>query len=236
MSNQEQNSQSRAILITTVLLIAGLIGAYFIIPAYQTFIDEAWRVLTSGDDQQITQWIEQFGFWGPLFIIFTMTAQMFLFIVNATLLILVSILAYGPFWGSLLAILSICVASTVGYFIGRALGRQAVHKLIGKKTERKIAGFMDSYGMGAVAIARFSPFLSNDAISFVAGILKMSYWKFMAATLAGITPLIILIAWLSESMERLETGLIWISAISLAAFIGYVVYDKYFKNDDSADS
>jgi uncharacterized membrane protein YdjX (TVP38/TMEM64 family) len=123
------------------------------------------------------------------------------------------------------------VASTVGYFIGRALGRQAVHKLIGEKTERKISRFMDSYGMGAVAIARFSPFLSNDAISFVAGILKMSYWKFMAATLTGITPLIILIAWLSESMERLETGLIWISAVSLAAFIIYVVYDKYFKDD-----
>jgi len=89
--------------------------------------------------------------------------------------------------------------------------------------------------MGAVAIARFSPFLSNDAISFVAGILKMSYWKFMGATLAGITPLIILIAWLSESMDRLETGLIWISAISLAVFIGYIVYDKYFSGDSDTD-
>ena len=235
MTENEQTSQSKVILITTAVLIAGLVGAYFVIPGYQSFIDEAWRILTSGDDEKIAQWVEQFGFWGPVLIIFTMTAQMFLFIVNATLLVLVSILAYGPFWGSLLALLSICVASTVGYFIGRALGRQAVHKLIGEKTERKISGFMDSYGMGAVAIARFSPFLSNDAISFVAGILKMSYWKFMGATLAGITPLIILIAWLSESMDRLETGLIWISAISLAVFIGYIVYDKYFSGDSDTD-
>jgi len=235
LTENEQTSQSKVILITTAVLVAGLVGAYFVIPGYQSFIDEAWRILTSGDDEKIAQWVEQFGFWGPVLIIFTMTAQMFLFIVNATLLVLVSILAYGPFWGSLLALLSICVASTVGYFIGQALGRQAVHKLIGEKTERKISGFMDSYGMGAVAIARFSPFLSNDAISFVAGILKMSYWKFMGATLAGITPLIILIAWLSESMDRLETGLIWISAISLAAFIGYIVYDKYFSGDSDTD-
>ena len=232
-STDGQTSQSRAILITTGLLIAGLVGAYFIIPAYQSFMDEAWRILTSGDDQKITAWIEQFGFWGPLFIIFTMTAQMFLFVINVTLLVLVSILAYGPFWGSLLAVTSICIASTVGYFVGRALGRQAVHKLIGERTEQKISRFMNSYGMGAVAIARFSPFLSNDAISFVAGILKMSYWKFMAATLAGITPLVILIAWLSEDMERLETGLIWISAISLAVFIGYVIYDKYFSDNSN---
>lgn len=230
MSNQEETSQSKAILITTALLIIGLVGAYFIIPGYRSFIDEAYRVLTSGNDEQISQWIEQFGFWGPLFIIFTMIAQMFLFIINVTLLVLVSILAYGPIWGSLLAAISICVASTVGYFIGQALGPHTVHKLIGESTERKIEGFMNDYGIGAVAIARLSPFLSNDAISFVAGILKMSYWKFMGATLAGITPLIILIAWLSESMERLKTGLIWISVVSLAAFIIYVVYDKYFKN------
>ncbi len=231
MSNNQETSQSRAILITTAVLITGLVGTYFVIPGYQAFINEAWRILTSGSDEQISQWIEQFGFWGPIFIGFVMTAQMFLFIINATLLVLVSILAYGAVWGSLIAIASICIASTIGYYIGRALGPHTVHKLIGESTEQKIESFMNDYGMGAVAIARFSPFLSNDAISFVAGILKMSYLKFMGATIAGIIPLVVLIAWLSESMDRLQTGLIWISAISLAAFIGYVVYDKYFGND-----
>lgn len=231
MSAEQQTSQSRLILVSTALIIAGLAGSYFIIPGYQSFIDEAWRILTSGNDQQISQWIEQFGFWGPLFIVLLTIAQMFLLIINITLLVLISILAYGPLWGSLLGISSICIASTIGYFIGQALGRQTIHKLIGENTEQKIENFMKNYGAGAVGIARFSPFLSNDAISFVAGILKMSYWKFMAATLAGITPLVILIAWMSEDMERLKTGLIWISAISLAAFIGYIVYDKYFSDN-----
>lgn len=229
MSHNEETSQSRIILIVTALIIIGLVGAYFIIPGYQSFIDEAWSILTSGNDKQISQWIEQFGFWGPVFIAFLTTAQMFLLIINITLLVLVAVLAYGPIWGSLIGIASICIASTIGYFIGRALGRETVHKLIGKSTENKITRFMEDYGAGAVAIARFSPFLSNDAISFVAGILRMSYFKFMAATLAGITPLVILIAWMSESMDRLKNGLIWVSAISLIAFIGYIVYDKYFK-------
>lgn len=231
MSAEQQTSQNRLILISTALIIAAAAGCYFIIPAYQSFIDEAWRILTSGNDQQISQWIKQFGFWGPLFIVLLTVAQMFLLIVNITLLVLVSILAYGPFWGSLLGIISICTASTIGYFIGRALGRQTVHKLIGGRTEQKIEEFMENYGAGAVGIARFSPFLSNDAISFVAGLLKMSYWKFMAATLAGITPLVLLIAWMTEDMDRLKTGLIWISVISLAAFIAYIVYDKYFSGD-----
>lgn len=232
MADEQQTSQSHLILISSGIIIAGLIGAYFIIPSYQAFIDEAWRVLTSGNDQQISRWIEQFGFWGPLFIVILTTAQMFLLIINITLLVLVAVLAYGPFWGSLLGIVSICIASTIGYFIGRALGRQTVHKLIGQSTEKKITQFMEDYGAGAVVIARFSPFLSNDAISFVAGILRMSYFKFMGATLTGIIPLVVLIAWMSESMNRLKTGLIWVSAISLVGFIGYVVYDKYFKSEE----
>ena len=229
MSKDDQTSQSRTILVTTAALIAALVASYFIFPAYQSFVDEAWVVLTSGNDKKITQWVEQFGLWGPFFIAFAMTAQMFLFIVNVTLLVLVSILAYGAIWGSLLAIACICIASTIGYFIGRSLGTPTVHKIIGESTEKKITKFMNKYGIGAVAIARFSPFLSNDAISFVAGILRMSYWKFMAATLGGISPLVILIAWMSQSMDRLESGLIWVSAISLVGFIAYVVYDKYFK-------
>ena len=232
MADEQQTSQSHLILISSGIIIAGLIGAYFIIPSYQAFIDEAWRVLTSGNDQQISRWIEQFGFWGPLFIVILTTAQMFLLIINITLLVLVAVLAYGPFWGSLLGIVSICIASTIGYFIGRALGRQTVHKLIGQSTEKKITQFMEDYGAGAVVIARFSPFLSNDAISFVAGILRMSYFKFMGATLTGIIPLVVLIAWMSESMNRLKTGLIWVSAISLVGFIGYVLYDKYFKSEE----
>lgn len=234
MSESENTSQSRLILAITGSIIIGSIACYFLLPAFQNFINEAYQVLTSDNNQRITQWVEQFGLWGPIFIALAMTAQMFLFVFNVTLLVLVSVLAYGPIWGSLLGITSICIASTVGYFIGRALGQQTVFKIIGESTENKIESFMENYGAGAVAIARFSPFLSNDAISFVAGILRMSYLKFMSATLAGITPLIILIAWLSESMDRLQNGLIWISAISLAAFIAYIIYDKYFKQEHKA--
>lgn len=57
----------------------------------------------------------------------------------------------------------------------------------------------------------------------------MGYWKFLAATIAGITPLVTLIAYLGENTDRLKTGLIWISAVSLLVLAGYVIYD-YKKN------
>ena len=88
---------------------------------------------------------------------------------------------------------------------------------------------MDEYGIWAIIIARISPFLSNDAVSFVAGFATMRYWQFILATMAGIVPLTILLAWLGENNERLKTGLIWVSVVSLVLFIAYVVYNKYYK-------
>lgn len=233
MTDNNETAQSKKILFTTLVIIAVLTGCYFLVPSFQAFLNEAYQVLTSNDDKRISAWVQQFGFWGPAFIMFAMTAQMFLFVFNVTLLVLVSILAYGAFWGSLIAIISIGIASTIGFFIGKSLGVHTVDRLIGQSTERKIERFMNHYGIGAVAIARFSPFLSNDAISFVAGILEMNYFKFMGATLVGITPLVVLIAWMSENMARLQNGLIWISAVSLAGFILYVIYDKYLKKKET---
>lgn len=229
LKENDPNKQSKWPLIITIILIAGLIGSYFVIPGFQKEIDNGWDVLTSGDNQRISEWVSQFGFWGPFFIILAMVAQMFLLVINVVALMLVAIIAYGPVWGTLIAIAAVLVASTVGYLIGRGVGQAGVTKLIGHKTERKVMNFVEDYGLWAVIIARISPFLSNDAISIVAGLAKMSYVRFIGATLAGITPLAILLAWLGENNERLKTGLIWVSAVSIAAFIGYIIYDKYIK-------
>ncbi|MBC5994308.1 TVP38/TMEM64 family protein [Pontibacter cellulosilyticus] len=221
--------ESKWPLYITLILIGGLVAAYFLFPGFQKEVDNAWTILTSGDKQRISDWVSQFGAWGPFFIILAMIAQMFLLVINVVALMLVAIIAYGSFWGTLIAVTAVAVASTLGYVIGRWVGQAGVSKLIGHKTERKVMEFVGHYGLWAVVIARISPFLSNDAISFVAGLAKMSYFRFIGATLAGIVPLAILLAWLGENNERLKTGLIWVSAVSIAAFIGYIIYDKYFK-------
>ncbi|CAN5226856.1 hypothetical protein BH23BAC2_BH23BAC2_09770 [soil metagenome] len=141
-------------------------------------------------------------------------------------LMVVSILAYGPVWGSIILFAAIFTASSVGYIIGRYFGPVISEKLIGQKTERKIGSFIEDYGFWAIIVSRLNPILSNDAISFVAGILKMGYWKFIGASLLGITPLILFIAVLGETTDGMTTGLIWGSVVSLVIFLLYVWWDK----------
>ena len=212
-------------ILTTVVVLCS-VAAYFTLPEVQHFLDEAWRVLTGGDEQEIKNWVDSFGWAGPVVLILAMVIQMFLIVIPSIALMVVCILAYGPIWGSLLVGVAISCASTVGYFLGRKLGDGVVKNLVGASTEDKLEDFLNDYGFWAIAITRLNPFLSNDAISFVAGILKMNYFKFLGATLAGIAPLTLFIAIMGESTDGLKNGLLWGSIVSLVIFLGYVFWSK----------
>lgn len=153
-TEQEDVKQSKWPLVVTAGIFALLILSYFIFPGFQASIKEGWDVLSSGDEERISGWVEQFGFWGPFFIVLAMVAQMFLLVVNVVALMLVAIIAYGPVWGSVIAIAAVLVASTIGYLIGRGLGEAGVRKIIGHKAEDKVCGFVSDYGIWAVIIAR----------------------------------------------------------------------------------
>lgn len=225
--------KSKAPLYISGLVILAVVLAYFFIPSVQEFLQEAWRTLSSGDEQRIEDWVSQFGVVGPLVIILAMILQMFLLIIPTIALMVVAILAYGPIWGSLIVFAAVFAASTVGYLIGTYLGPVIVEKLIGVKAEKKISDFIERYGFWAVFITRLNPVLSNDAVSFVAGVLKMGYWKFIGATLTGIAPLIVFVAIMGRSNDSLINGLLWGSIASLILFILYVVWDRK-KNKEQA--
>lgn len=207
-------------------LVAALVIAYFTIPAVKNFCNEAWFVLTSDNETRIRNWVENFGWFGPILIVLAMIAQMFLLVIPSVLLIIVAVLAYGPIWGGVISYVAVIAASSVGYSIGKYLDNRVVVSILGKKTYQTIKDFLRDYGFWAVAITRLNPFLSNDAVSFVGGILEMKYLKFLYATILGVSPLILLICATGENIDSLKTGLLWGSVASIIIFIGYVIWDR----------
>ncbi|WP_339725153.1 TVP38/TMEM64 family protein [Maribacter stanieri] len=228
-SYTSSTTKSKLPLYISIALVLGIVTSYFLIPEVKEFLDEAWSVLTSDDEERVQKWVSGFGWLGPIVLVLAMIAQMFLLVVPSILLMVVSVLAYGPIWGSVIIIVSVYAASTVGYFIGSYFGDTIVKRIIGKKSEKKVASFLDDYGFWAVIVTRLNPFLSNDAISFVGGLLRMGYWKFMGATLVGIAPLTAFIAIFGKSIDELKMGLLWGSVISLLAFGAYIWWDKKHK-------
>src|SRR5699024_8758751 len=152
--------------------------------------------------------------------------QMFLIVIPTPLLMIMTVMAYGPIWGSLILLVAVFIASSVGSFVGIYLGPFFVSRLMGRKANETVSGFIEAYGFWAVVIVEIAPFLSNDAIAFVAGILKMGYWKFIGASLLGSFPLILFIAYLQENYTLMKEGLLWASVVSIVLFAGFIYWDK----------
>ena len=213
-------------LVLSALIIGGGALAYFFLPDFKHFCQEAWQILTSGEESRVAGWVSQFGWRGPLLLLVLFFVQMVAFVIPSWLLILVCILAYGPWWGSGLGFVGILLASSAAYFIGKSLSEATLLALLGEKAEKKMANYLENYGLGTVVVFRLAPFLSNDTISFVAGLTRMKYWRFLSGTALGIIPLIGLLAYLGGNTERLQRGLIWASVICLVGFGLYVWWDK----------
>ncbi|WP_234736583.1 TVP38/TMEM64 family protein [Tellurirhabdus bombi] len=213
-------------LFVTGALALGIGISYAAIPDFRQFLSEAFTVLTSDDEQRITKWVSQFGWLGPLLLVFAMIAQIFMIVIPSWALMVVAVLAYGPVWGTLLSLLSVVIAAAVAYSVGKYVGNVAVKKLVGDKTEEKIENWVKEHGFWAVVLARVSPIVSGDAISLVSGLTEMKFFQFITATLVGVTPLAVAIGFFGENTSRLKEGFIWLSVASGLIFVGYLLYQR----------
>ena len=220
--------------IISFCLVSVIIGCYFLIPSFQNFINEGFDVLTSNDQERIQRWVSKFRLAGPVVLILVMIVQMFLFVVPNVFVMMVAIISYGPVWGAIISFSGVFASSSVGYMIGKYLGPVTVNKLLSKNAQQKTAQFVKDYGIPAIAITRISSF-SNDSLSIVAGLLKMSYKKYILATIGGISPLIILLAIYGRNGKILK-ALIWVAAASLVILVIYILLDKRRKRKRSLKS
>lgn len=219
-----RSTADKAVLLVSIGIVVALVGCYFLIPPFKTGVNNAFIVLTSDDQEKIYAWVKQFKAWGPIIIILSMVAQMFALLIPNLLLFIIAIVCYGPVWGPVICLAGVFLSSSIGYFIGKKLGPRAIDRFVSENTQGKIKVFVERYGVKAIFIARMSSF-SSDGISFVAGILEMSYRKYILSSLAGIIPLLVLLAAYGKN-GNIERALIWIAAISLAGLALYMFIDR----------
>ncbi|MCM8568214.1 VTT domain-containing protein [Gramella jeungdoensis] len=162
---------------------------------------------------------------GPIAIIIVMILQIFLVVFPSWLPMIVAVLAYGFWGGAFISIAGVFCASTIAFYIGKWLGEEHLQKMIGSSKNKKVQYWVSNYGFWTITIFRISPFLSNDAISIIAGMLGMKYRKFIIATLTGIIPLSFAIAYFGRDTHELKNGLYWIGGAGILIYAVYVYID-----------
>jgi uncharacterized membrane protein YdjX (TVP38/TMEM64 family) len=139
------------------------------------------------DRTTVAAWVAGAGAWGPALIVGVMIAAVVASPIPSAPIALAAGAAYGHYLGTVYVAIGAELGAMTAFLIARFLGRDAVARWLGHKTDHGLLGSQNVLTL-IVFGSRLLPFVSFDAMSYAAGLSRLHLWRFSLATLAGILP------------------------------------------------
>jgi uncharacterized membrane protein YdjX (TVP38/TMEM64 family) len=164
-------------LLAVFAVLAGIGG--FVWLHYATGI--SWR------PESLRDAVAELGFFGPLAMVGIMTFRPFLGL-PSWLVMIVSGMLFGPVLGTLCSALGGLLGGALIFGIARALGRDAVQDYLGVGSLRGFEEFLALRGTPWLALYTAIPISWLTPVFAGAGLSRMRFGSFCAATAAGFVP------------------------------------------------
>ncbi len=151
-----------------------------------------------------------------------------------TLLIIATMIVYGPWWGSWYALVGTVLSASAMFLLGHLLGKKMVSKLSGSLINR-VNQHLSQEGLKAVITVHILPVAPFSLINLIAGVSSIQFRDFFLGTLIGILPGIATIALvtdrLSKSLRQPDiTSFSILFAVIAMLGIGLFVLRKWIKH------
>lgn len=174
-----------------------------------------WLIWGGKWDEQFTlagsvKWLESAGPWAWAAGIALLAGDLFL-PVPSTVVISALGLIYGTFVGGSIASAGLMCAGLAGYGVGRLFGERLARRWLGDLDFEKGRLLFGKGGGWVVAMSRGLPILP-EAVSCMAGLVRMPFGKFLASLTCGSLPMGFLFALIGQT-GRVSPG--WAFALSL---------------------
>lgn len=132
--------------------------------------------------------IISFGWWGPVVYVILYTIRPLL-LFPAIILTLAGGLAFGPWWGTFYVVLGGLLGACLCFLIARVLGREKMIKYLGKFSQMQAFDEQAvEHGFRTILIMRVVPIFPYDPVSYLAGLSKIRFRDYAAATAIGMLP------------------------------------------------
>ncbi|WP_298251298.1 TVP38/TMEM64 family protein [uncultured Arthrobacter sp.] len=138
------------------------------------------------DVDRLRDFVEQAGYWGPAVFVLGYAALTLAPVPKSVLSIAAGVL-FGFWTGLVLVYAAALLGAAAGFWLGRALGRDAVERLTQARVER-VDAVLSSRGFIAVVGVRLVPVLPFTVINYSAGLTSVRWWPYFLGTMVGILP------------------------------------------------
>jgi len=198
---------SRIRILAAIAAIVGLAAIY-------RLLHENGVLATILDGAALRHHIVALGMAGPLAVIGLMVLAIIVSPIPSAPIALATGAAYGHAWGTLYVMVGAEIGALLAFGLARLLGRDTLQRWFGDRLPVEWLGSQHAL-MAIVFASRLLPFISFDVVSYAAGLTALSWWRFAAATLAGIAPASFLLAHFGGEMATGEADKILYSALAL---------------------
>ena len=164
-----------------------------------------------------------FGAYAPLILIAT---QFFLSIISifpSRFITIAGGYVFGFFYGTLYSLIGMLLGSLVVFLVAKKFGRNFVEKLVDKRELHHFDIFFKKKGKLVFIFADYMSIFPRDTISLCAGLTKIKKLEFIAISLIGLVPGLIILNYfgLQLSKDIFDYRIILIGIIIIASFVLY---------------
>lgn len=134
------------------------------------------------------EWIAQSGWVGVLWfiVLYTLTCVFFL---PGSILSIGAGAVYGFWFSTALVTISSTVGAAANFLTSRYLARNWMQRKLGDSAKfRALDKAVCSEGWRMILVSRMSPIVPHSLVSYAAGLIQISFWRFTFASFVGFLP------------------------------------------------
>ena len=206
-------------------LIFGCVSILLLLVSW-IFRAEWWplvqQMFSADSMNAVADYLRGFGVWTLLVSLIMMILQAVIAPLPSTLIIGANGVIFGVWQGVLLSWFGVLAGASVSYWLARWLGREAIVRWFGMKHMHQVDRMSERDGFWIVLMARLIPIISLDVISYLAGLSRMEYWRFLIASAIGMLPSVIVYTIIAHDLALAQLSIWRISILGILAIVVYI--------------
>lgn len=176
--------------------------------------------------ETIRDTILSFGYWGSLLYVLGNAVRPFFFF-PAIIMGIAGGLAFGPLWGTIYLVVGTLFGAVLCFWAARLLGRERLKRFWPRWTLfEQLDNQTELHGFRTLLMLRLAPVFPWDAVSFLAGLSKVSFWPYFSATVIGSIPGAIAFCYFGNALTQSLASAVTVAVILVILTIGLQVLSR----------